>query len=574
MRPAPELQRETGEGGTPEVDESLENRIQALRGGGAPLNDQTRSFFEPRLGQDLSGVRVHNDPGAADLARSVNARAFTTGKDIVFGSGEYEPQSAAGRQLLAHELVHVAQQGGAEKRVDRYESGEHAQLGETGDQLKQSLQKTITYVVQKGEMPDAIAKKFGISVDELKRANKDKLKKWPARNGSGRLIEGFNAGETIAIPAKLNEMEQGLVKDTSAKIMVNGVELEYGVAIAMGDLFESPAQMAAAPPAELRELRVLIQREQAGGKPVTTGEWNTATKGRYLLLAEKNVPHFAPSNPAFAPATGPGAASGDHKTEWEKYHYQALDASRAGEKDKALTVNAYGDHFLTDAFSAGHLINKPDVMELFKGQIKKKSAAPDADYDAPSTAFFDAVAKKAYTADVKKAYEDYETTETHWGIHPNINSADRFSLLLQGVYGAEPDLVANSVAKAVHDTLNAFPGGIPVTNAKNDKWNLSGDAHLNAETKKVALQAVAQSQANVASAFKLTGPLNYPDLYKRVWDYTPVPTKESAAAIQQIVNKGTNIKEGALIDAVVQLIKDNYVLIRDELVKRGRLKKA
>jgi len=568
------LQSEEAENKTPEVTTSLINRIEALRGSGTPLNDQARSFFEPRLGQDLSAVRIHNNPGAANLARSVNARAFTIGKDIVFGAGEYEPQSGAGRHLLAHELAHVAQQGGTQKRVDRYEAGEHAQLGETGDQLRQSLQKTLSYVVQKGEMPKDIAKKFGITVEELKGVNKDKLKKWPASDGGGRLIEGFNANETITIPAKVNEMEQGLVKDKSSKIMVNGVELEYGVAIAMGDLFESPAQMASASPDELRELNVLIQRERASGKLVSTEEWMKATRGRYLSLAEKNVSHFAPSNRAIAPPTGVGAVAGDHKTEWEKYHRFALETSQAGDKDKALMINAYGDHFLTDAFSAGHLINKPDTMELFKGQIKKKSTAPDADLDAPSTAFFDAVAKKAFTGDVAKVFSKYKTVKKHWGIRPDINSADRFSSLLQGVYDKMPDLVANPVAKAVHDSLNAVPGGIPVENMRGDKWSLSGDAHLNAETKKVALQAVAQSQVNLASAYKLTGPSNYPDLFKRVWDYAPRPTKEGVAALQQIVSKGTNIGETSLIDAVVNLIKDNYLLMLNKLVELKELQEA
>lgn len=83
-----------------------------LGGGGAPLSAQTRSFYEPRFGADFSGVRIHHDQRAAFLARSVGARAFTLGRDIVFGSGEFAPGSAAGQHLLAHELTHVVQQTG------------------------------------------------------------------------------------------------------------------------------------------------------------------------------------------------------------------------------------------------------------------------------------------------------------------------------------------------------------------------------------------------------------------------------------------------------------------------------
>jgi hypothetical protein len=68
-----------------------------------------RTFGNTR--RDLSGVRVHTGPEAAEAAQSVNARAFTVGRDIVFGTGQYAPQSRDGLWLLAHELTHVLQQG-------------------------------------------------------------------------------------------------------------------------------------------------------------------------------------------------------------------------------------------------------------------------------------------------------------------------------------------------------------------------------------------------------------------------------------------------------------------------------
>jgi hypothetical protein len=79
-------------------------------GPGQPLPASERNFFEPRFGRDLSHVRVHSDKSAAEAADSVNARAFTIGRDVVFGAGQYQPQASAGRHLLAHELTHVIQQ--------------------------------------------------------------------------------------------------------------------------------------------------------------------------------------------------------------------------------------------------------------------------------------------------------------------------------------------------------------------------------------------------------------------------------------------------------------------------------
>lgn len=93
--------------------------IQPLQGGGRPLGASERSFFEPRFGTDFSGVRVHHDSSAADMAQSVNALAFTLGKDIVFNAGQYAPGTDAGLRLLAHELTHTLQQGGGGPAVIR-----------------------------------------------------------------------------------------------------------------------------------------------------------------------------------------------------------------------------------------------------------------------------------------------------------------------------------------------------------------------------------------------------------------------------------------------------------------------
>lgn len=99
----------------PEVSNDVEHAIHTLSGG-SRLPETVRSFMEPRFGTDFSRVRMHNDAGAAELARSVNAQAFTVGRDIVFGAGRYSPETESGKRLLAHELTHVVQQGGDMKR--------------------------------------------------------------------------------------------------------------------------------------------------------------------------------------------------------------------------------------------------------------------------------------------------------------------------------------------------------------------------------------------------------------------------------------------------------------------------
>ena len=83
---------------------------EVLRSSGQPLDAATRAFMEPRFGHDFSGVRVHTDASATESARAVSARAYTVGQDVVFGAGQYAPQSNAGRRLMAHELAHTIQQ--------------------------------------------------------------------------------------------------------------------------------------------------------------------------------------------------------------------------------------------------------------------------------------------------------------------------------------------------------------------------------------------------------------------------------------------------------------------------------
>jgi peptidoglycan hydrolase-like protein with peptidoglycan-binding domain len=90
-----------------------------LRSSGQPLETGTREFMESRFGQDFSGVRVHTDSRAAESARAVNALAYTVGRNVVFDSGRYTPQTQAGQKLMAHELTHVVQQSQQPQNVMR-----------------------------------------------------------------------------------------------------------------------------------------------------------------------------------------------------------------------------------------------------------------------------------------------------------------------------------------------------------------------------------------------------------------------------------------------------------------------
>lgn len=125
-----------GPSGSGRIAEALARALGG-RGGGEPLPDALRREMEARLGADLRGVRIHTGAAAGAAARAVRARAFTTGEDIFFAPGAFDPASAAGRELIAHELMHVvqAQQG----RLPEAAPGE-LRVSEPGDALEREAE--------------------------------------------------------------------------------------------------------------------------------------------------------------------------------------------------------------------------------------------------------------------------------------------------------------------------------------------------------------------------------------------------------------------------------------------------
>jgi len=106
---SPRIQRFSGQssGQTGAAPASVDH---ALASPGRPLEPALRRDMEQRFGHDFSRVRVHSDVASEISARQVNAHAYTSGYDIVFGAGRFAPATPAGRRLLAHELTHVVQQ--------------------------------------------------------------------------------------------------------------------------------------------------------------------------------------------------------------------------------------------------------------------------------------------------------------------------------------------------------------------------------------------------------------------------------------------------------------------------------
>jgi hypothetical protein len=115
-----EVMTKAKDGRSRKIDDPAE--IQKELGAGEPLSSGIRSRMEPAFRANLSHVRIHTNTIATGLSNRVNARAFTVGNHVAFGSDEYQPGTLIGDALIAHELAHVMQQGDSEKSVKKMEA--------------------------------------------------------------------------------------------------------------------------------------------------------------------------------------------------------------------------------------------------------------------------------------------------------------------------------------------------------------------------------------------------------------------------------------------------------------------
>jgi hypothetical protein len=326
------------EGG--QVPAEVEDHIHAARCAGQALEGTVRRRMEDALGADLSGVRVHDDARADALSRSLGARAFTAGRDVFFARGEYAPASASGQRLIAHELAHVVQQSGAP--VQRALT-----VGPAGDAHEREADAVAEAIVS-GEAPHAV---------QGTRAAAGRVQRWDSPEhrwlGDESGGAGLRKGEYITLrchdldlpqrkqpPASWPEPWRTLFAggdEKQRRVLEKG--LTYGEIIALaGDFFPS---FEALQVASLREIYLLIPVLYNGAD---TAAQEKITGGRYLALAAENEPHFT--------VTDEGK---DNLHHWRVLHGRAIRAARAGDANLAWALNAFADHYLTDAFSGGHL---------------------------------------------------------------------------------------------------------------------------------------------------------------------------------------------------------------------------
>ena len=391
--------------------------------------------------------------------------------------------------------------------------------------------------------------------------------------------------------------------------------MTYGEVTALADFYEGfddfhQAVTSQATFDELVNLVQLVRRDVVAftsfaasvrAKAVSNDEWQKATGSRpaskqFVELASKNESHFAPS------VTGKGESN---VGTWRIYHFRALDLAAQGKLDEALIMNAFGDHFLEDAFSAGHLKSEGDVAARAKANLEAggDSFTQDEILKAIRIKVFAYKVADGILADptagatlsqylIKGAPSTWKHPLTPTWLPITADSLSDVITLAGET--TKRDEFLHVFAKAVHDQLNKDIsarryGGVEVTNARGDVWKLPGDATLinSPKTLELGRLAVAQSRQNILDVARMQKTLNLMSLKgpappvdaaekevlaKQVWQYVPHPTKAGELVAQGAIERLTDPSRLEAVTAFVQISVANLPALVDQLTKLNFLK--
>jgi hypothetical protein len=331
--------------GRSEVDEAPLVVHEVLRSSGQPLDPRTRSLMEPRFGHDFSRVRVHTDAKAAESAQSVNALAFTVGHDLVFATGEYNPQSSDGMRLLAHELAHVVQQrevghdAGVQHRL-RVGDEDDAAEREADAMAERSLSSTATPPVADGQSSVNASQLARVSAPVVRRRVSDKfgtIKK----NLTYRFLDwAITEKEAHQVLQILKGLPDEDLKDTVAEMEKEGLVDRLFDNLSKEDIQGNQDELR-----RIKNNRVYKETKKVDGKEVTT-----TTTGSCSPVQNREI------------STAVKAA-----LEWLDKGIAQLDAFLAKPSDAASQA-------ASNALSTYFKSTTPDVAKYVRGQLSRLQA--------------------------------------------------------------------------------------------------------------------------------------------------------------------------------------------------------
>ncbi|MEO6122711.1 MAG: DUF4157 domain-containing protein [Ilumatobacteraceae bacterium] len=399
----------------------LTGRIQRAAGGGAMLAEPIRRSMETAFGSDFSSVRIHADSA---VAPRIGASAFTSGSDIHFAPGQYQPTTRSGQWLLGHELTHVVQQtGGAPAASDvhrhvgggciqRHASKEHYMLGSmTPDQIK-------AIADAKGKVDSAVAASSGFMnlFNSLKFPSQAALAE--GLTSVREQLVGLNNWRSSTVdspdPAAVPKGETAYDHHWGGQLVTvpcrdGEIVCTVGELNAIPDFFGSFEDMAKVDRSIVFKTLQVIRREsymylksleaqlqnkeyKYDSKQEGFGgldDNNISISNAFLpkagddvadLLATESMLKGKDGETGLDDATGATATLGRNACHfppeswlrWREHHTKARNlidgatsaAALGGLANSAIGLNAFGEHYLQDSFAAGHLINKGFVMAV------------------------------------------------------------------------------------------------------------------------------------------------------------------------------------------------------------------
>jgi hypothetical protein len=282
---------------------------------GTPLEPALQQDMEHRFVHDFSQVRVHTDTAAGHSARDVSAHAYTVGRDIVFGAGQFAPQTQTGRRLLAHELTHFVQQSAVNQSMSALGPGLQRKPAPPKPDLEFALilsaGKTLTDADARRALDfykklttaerEKAFKAFYPSgeITELLRALKAADAAGPYVSEVGQILRWVEEAETRKASGKTDDQ----MADVQAKFKLAEAQKEAQAKIAA----KTPKHVAPPPPTpkEVEEARK-EKVEQTSIAPTTVTTWDKKTKvekdawkkrGKAVIksvvaLAAKNFPEL------------------------------------------------------------------------------------------------------------------------------------------------------------------------------------------------------------------------------------------------------------------------------------------
>jgi hypothetical protein len=379
----------------PEEDEEQKGDLAARiarAGSGRPLDTDVQRQLETGLGADLSGVRVHTDDEADHLARSVDAVAFTTGQDVFFREGTYNPNSSDGMRLLAHEATHTVQQ--ATGPVAGIAGPGGVAMSDPADRFERAAEEAASTAasVASTETSAAVAARTAQGGRERLASNRSQEvaatiqrqgKQAPPVDDSNQDVGKATAGEAgtkaQADALLLVELQAGRAAWARAGMAPNPPKEPGALAIALGSLPPVPLAVPAEPgPPEYFPDETVPREEGEGGGPTaprpkarSSGTLLPAAAARAALVAQRSIAWSSYSQMVVELVTAWNLASGPISL----FNNAAEDTSLKGLGSEQWKVPKGSTATLPELAGGQPAAGKTNVEEIFR----PKSGEPGSD---------------------------------------------------------------------------------------------------------------------------------------------------------------------------------------------------